>query len=760
MFMIAGSRKTGRIVSGFRRIIQSLVIIIFGYASPGIIFPIPISHSILNQELYALGTAAAEEEKIIYVPAEVSSLQTAIKQIPDGGIIELAAGTYENSGKAYSISNTNKGFTIRAAPGAAVTLTGKNAHDVLRYNNSSLDKGKMVIFEGLTFAFGYTTTDGVAAGITMRYAMATFLNCIFRENFGNQATTGGGAIIVGDQSLAYFTNSQWLNNRAKFYGAGLDIASNSQVTLIGGQFINNRVNDANHHPYSSGGGIHAFDSRLYIYNSHFEDNQAGYVGGAIYATGIWQDPIDQPKMVVSIDNSTFLNNQARRDASVSLSYPTEGGGVHAEDQTSMTITNSRFITNRSDTGGGVNLYRARVEILNSVFLGNQAVGPGPKQAFGGAVSAISNDVSNSSTNNGKINRPSAHLTLKNVYIQGQYGSVTDTALAAGGVYASGDTNRQYGIDVPQVDNLSANRAKVILENVIFDDLDVRTNNQQQGTGTGGALLMDMAEIDLKGVLVIRSDASGDYGQGGGLMFINQSLARVDATTIAKNTATLYGAGVFLQGSQIDMRNSQVFENEISPGTNESVGQSYGAGIFTAPDDGRSLWAIGEVRDSILSSNIGLPLFDDDNNNYPINEVRYNNNRFFNNTFADLVYADALSSNYRVNANGLNNLVISRSNGTNTDKSIHPNFQESQAIILGKITAIPPVIYPTLGSPTIYLSFAWSGGTAKLNGTTVTGNAGSMTVYTPGTYTLSVNGINFQVQVTEIKPNLFIPLVGK
>jgi hypothetical protein len=184
------------------------------------------------------------------------------------------------------------------------------------------------------------------------------------------------------------------------------------------------------------------------------------------------------------------------------------------------------------------------------------------------------------------------------------------------------------------------------------------------------------------------------------------------------------------------------------------------GFFSAPDYGRGLWAIGEVRDSKISSNIGLPVFDDDSNNYPINEVRYNNNRFYNSTFGDVIYADSLSSNYRVNVSGLNNLVISRSNGTNTDKSINPNFQEAQPIILGEILAIPPVFYSTNGTPTIYISFAWSGGSAKLNGSTVTGNIGTVTVNQAGVYTLSVNGVNFQVQVTEIKPSLFIPFVNK
>ena len=699
----------------------------------------------------------ATDDAIILVPNEVSNLQDAIKQVPDGGVIELSPGTYENGSKNFLINNLSKGFTIRGASEGSVILTGSGRHDVFRFLNSSLEKGKMVYFLNLTFANGYSATDGVSGGMTMRYAQATFTNCTFQDNNGNQPSTGGGGIVVADKSKGYFNNTHFINNRAKFYAGGLGVAEGSMASLVNADFRGNRTNFPGHNTYSSGGGIHVGNSTLYVANSHFEDNESGYVAGAIYAAGIWQSPYQTPRTYVSVDNSTFINNRARKDPGVSQASPTEAGAIHAEDQAFLVITNSRFITNSADTGGAVNTYRGQIEIYNSVFLGNQAVGSGGGKAFGGSISILSSDGS------GNVNYPSARLKVKNVYIQGRYGSITSSGMAAGGIYAAGDFNRQYGINIPQMGTLSENRAKVSLENVILNDLDVvMSPDNQDGTGTGGALVTDMAEATLTNVLVMNSDASGPKGQGGGLMFLNQSLGWLTNVTIAKNKATLYGGGLFVQGSEIHVTKSRFFENEISPGTNEPSSQSYGAAIFAAPDDGRNNWATGEVRESVLTNNTGLPIFDDDRGGTPvrINEVRYNANKFFNSTFSDLVYTDSISGSYYSNAAQLNNLVVNRSNGTQTDKSQENNTQENNPINNGTILASIPVLYSVYGLQTVYLAYAWSGGSGSVNGTPVSGNTGTTTTTTPGTYTLSVNGTPYQVSVTVIKPSLFIPWISR
>ena len=54
--------------------------------------------------------------------SNASALQQALDQVPDGGIIELAAGTYAAPPGGWTIypdlSGGSRGFTIRAAAGA------------------------------------------------------------------------------------------------------------------------------------------------------------------------------------------------------------------------------------------------------------------------------------------------------------------------------------------------------------------------------------------------------------------------------------------------------------------------------------------------------------------------------------------------------------------------------------------------------------------------------------------------------------------
>src|SRR5262245_34064065 len=60
----------------------------------------------------------------VRVPQDARTLEAAISRVADGGVIELAAGTYSPAGQTFTLSNLRKGFTVRAAAGAQVALDG------------------------------------------------------------------------------------------------------------------------------------------------------------------------------------------------------------------------------------------------------------------------------------------------------------------------------------------------------------------------------------------------------------------------------------------------------------------------------------------------------------------------------------------------------------------------------------------------------------------------------------------------------------
>ena len=113
----------------------------------------------------------------------------------------------------------------------------------------------------------------------------------------------------------------------------------SDAFVHNSQFLNNRTNLPMHRSTSSGGGLGVVtdvgapdQSRLRVSNTRFEGNQAGFVGGGLYSLGRWVDPVSSPRTVVLVANSTFENNLAIRDVFLPAALPTEGGGLHAEDQ--------------------------------------------------------------------------------------------------------------------------------------------------------------------------------------------------------------------------------------------------------------------------------------------------------------------------------------------------------------------------------------------------------------------------------------------
>lgn len=686
-----------------------------------------------------------DESQIIHVPGDVADLQEAINQAPDGAVIELAEGMYHAPEDGFKIMNLGKGFTLRSAKGASVTLDGGGGDVILRFQNGSKGDGGPVVFQGLTFANGHSETEGLAGGVTMYEAEGSFIDCVFRDNSASISSTVGGAVYIAEHSTAFFINTTWENNRSRVGGGALGIRSGSRVYIHASRFTSNSANPPNHDPGASGGAINLGNSDLRLSNTRFEGNQAGAYGAALYGIGNWSDPVDTPRATILVANSTFIDNQAVRDSSVNASFPTEGGAINVEDQTQLKIYNSRFITNSANIGGGVNVYRADVEIYGSVFKGNQANGQVFSSSFGGSISLNSSDTAD----DGNINRPPAKLVLQDSLLQGRYGSVKTVAQTGGCLFAGGDGPRIDGdpgtIDIGSV---AENQTRVVVKRSIFYDCDTLAASPY--SSIGGAIEVTVANFTLADSLIANSDALGVSASGGGLAVLNNSDATITHSTFANNTVGNFGGALFVQGSSIHLSDSNLIENEVSPGVSESENASFGAAVFTTPDEGRNLKVSGTIENNTFSSNTGMTIFDDDRSNGPINDVRYNGNEFFATAFGGKVYKDSLSSSQT--ASGLNSLVVNRSNGTSTDKSQIDNKTLGGAPSVGAIVAAPPAVFssnaPGDSSPptSAYLGYAATGGSASLDGVNLSTNTGLAEKTGPGDYNLSVSGSSYSTTV--------------
>lgn len=685
---------------------------------------------------------AVQNTSFIRVPQD-TDLQTAINQVSDGGVIEIAAGTYSSPSGGFVISDLGKSFTIRAAAGATVVLDGGGIREILTFVNSSADRGGLVVFQDLIFANGRAVTDGRAGGATLYRAQAYFLRCTFRENQGMQPSTGGGGVLVAQGSEVTFESCTWSGNTAKNFGGGLVVSDQSKVTVRDSLFVNNRTNVPGHSQTAAGGAIHVGNSTLLVYGSRFEENQAGYVGGAIYAIGEWGS-----QTYVVVGNSEFVRNSVA--PAYVLPWPTEGGAVHAEDQTVVTIYDSRFIENRAMTGGALNLYRAVVEVLRTVFQDNAATGTGAANGFGGAISAISNDV----PADGNENRRTAHLVVTDSLITS---AIPSAGQSGGGIYAAGDGNRAYGLNgVTQQGTPADNRAKVTLERVVIFNVSVQEANAP-GTGIGAGMLVDLVDLTMRDSLIISNKAAGaNNSSGGGLAIINNSLARLERVTLAYNVVGKFGGGMFVQGSIIEAQDCALFGNKVDNGV-------YGSAIFAAPDVSRNIDADGFFSGCTMSNNVGLPIFDDDRDiaGGPINDVRYNANRMYQPP-GGYVYRNSLAGIHDVaSLNGLT--VVRPRSGRNTAKVESPNIALSSLPAVGTLLAIPPYSLPSSSvALRHYLGFSWNGISAELNGVPLTTTAGVVEVPGAGVYTLTVTGetstLTVTAEIRELQRSIYLPLV--
>ena len=527
----------------------------------------PHLHKLVVGAMILIGhSAATPATDILHVPFEVANLQTAINQIADGGVIEIAAGSVLGApAGGWVIQNLGKSFTVRATPGGTATLTGSDFTEIIKFRNSSMAQGGPVTFEDLVFTNGFTDEIAIGSAVTLDFAQATFVRCFFQNNDGAPPTTDSSGAVHVTSGLAYFTDCTWQSNTAKNAGAGLAL-QHSTAWLHACQFLDNRVNLPNHRNTAAGGAIHVGDSALFVSNTRFHGNRAGYVGGAIFGIGTYSTPFVDPVTEMTVSNCTFDDNKAVKDPSVSFLFPTEGGALHAENQSTASIYASRFTNNAADNGGAVNLYRARIDIAGSVFIGNRAVAAGGGKGFGGAIAAISNDSNDVTTEFGTMNRPSASLSVVDSYVEG-LGSAA-VSQDAGGIFVAGDNNRQFGQNgVEQMGSLAENRATATIAGNLLNDLSV---HHQTLAGKGAGFFVTLTDLDLDDTLVMNTSASGEngFGQGGGGAVINYSIAQIDSLVAALNSAEWAGGGIRGEGSEINISASRFFHNEVSPGAAE------------------------------------------------------------------------------------------------------------------------------------------------------------------------------------------------
>lgn len=668
--------------------------------------------------------------QVVRVPADQPNFASAVSAVQDGGVIEFASGTYQSPAGGFNIYDLPepKGFTVRAASGAAVVFTGGGTTDILRIAPSNPAKLKQINFEFITFANGVTHDAFLGGGMTLVNAKLVFKFCTFQNNSAASTATGGGAQWIAG-SVISFEGCIWSDNTSPNFGGGMSI-SGSRVYIRNSRFNGNRVDVPNHKTNAAGGAIYIADGSVRISNCAFDNNRAGYVGGAIDTNGSWRDPLSTPSVDVVIRDSSFTGNRAQFDPSVAPNAPALGGAAHFEGQTTAKIYNCRFTNNTARQGGAVSNYLAITEFTGCVFKGNQATGVGADGGQGGTIIALSSE-------NPGTNHRSIQLTMTDCLIQGS-GPGIKSAVQGGCIYAGGDMNFAFGISgATQNGTVQSNRAVVTLNRVVLADA-AAIGGSGSLPGTGGAILGTFVDLTLTDSIVENCEANAS---GAGIQLVDGSVGNLIRSTIAGCTTPGQGTAITLFGGTLNMSDSSIYNNRIQGSTDAGVA------ITSAPTPGYSgipdFEVTGLVQNCLFHRNSGASaVYDGDRSTPPFNRLQFSGNQFFPGGTA---YVSDIAGPPKT-VSELNALVIRRSDGSVDVKAPTPNTVGSSSASAGAILMVPPTTL-NAGAPgealplPAYIAYAASEA-PRVDGVAQRADAAILPATNDGAHTLTVENNTF------------------
>ena len=249
--------------------------------------------------------------------------------------------TFACSGTIATNTITISADTTIDGSGQSVTITGNDFVRVFLVN-----PGVTLNINALVVANGAAGNFDVGGGVVNQGTL-NVTNSMF---FGNSAGSGGAVYNDGVMTMR---NSTLFGNSAG-NGDGGGILNAGTLTVTASTLAANRAD------YGTGGAIASRFTTAIISDSIFVANSA-IGGGAIYLHN----------GAANLSNNRFLVNRA---AHASHEF---GGGAIRNDGATVTVSNSTFSDNDTNsTGGGIFNYYGSLHVNNSTFSGNHATAPG------------------------------------------------------------------------------------------------------------------------------------------------------------------------------------------------------------------------------------------------------------------------------------------------------------------------------------------------------------------------------------------------
>ena len=399
----------------------------------------------------------------------------------------------------------------------------------------------------------------------------TLNNVTFRNNtkkssdYNGAAVYNEGILVVNGGLFEYNTAGNGDSNSG--HGGAIFGKEGSETTVSGAEFSNNQ----------SGQGGAIWTSRksdktpgaklTVLEGTTFTKNKAKYGGGAIWSGG-----------ETHISGATFEGNEVYGDGYDASNFANDvntgksegGGAIFVGSASNVTIDNSTFTGNNSNTVGGAIATRGNsngqdssLQISKSTFKGNTSKIAGGAISIGskseGTVAGHPLTITESDFMNNHSNKGGAIYSKGKLTIEGGRFSKNDSTEEGGAILNSGGT--------------------LTVTNATFDG-----NTAKQG----GAIYGNGGTVSIKGGRFTNNEATGNYG--GAIASSNQTTLNIEGVTFEGNHAKKDGGAISLT-KEATFKGNNVFKNNYAGENKNDIALSKGT-ITLA--DGASLTLDGGI----------------------------------------------------------------------------------------------------------------------------------------------------------------------
>jgi hypothetical protein len=414
------------------------------------------------------------------------------------------SGTIDLSSGPLTITNN---LEIDGPGAGQLAVSGQGASRVFVIDGGSYGAASQVTIKGLTIEDGLATSD-LAFPPSGGGILDLMASLTLRDSVldSNQAPLGGAGAMIYRGSLND-SGSTWANNV---------ILGNASSTTVGSDTLD-----------YNGSGVDVFASVATSDNTTFTSNiylsaVVDTAGGGISA---------EEGSTLSVSGGTFNGNQAG-----------DGGGISAEEGSTLSVSGGTFDGNQSGDGGGAILAgdNTNVTVVNSSFTNNIA-------SFGGGAVAVVQLVETSTTPQ-LIVQSSTFVGNQAGYEGGGIQTLGATAKISGSVFTANQATGTFLLALSQGGAISATPSYsnppypsnqsiplAVTKCTFIDNQASVPEFDFSAVGQGGAIWNQIA-MTVTGGTFSDNSAEGPTAQGGAIADDEGSAVTIDHASFVGNQA--------------------------------------------------------------------------------------------------------------------------------------------------------------------------------------------------------------------------------